>query len=750
MRTFLSFFAIAAIGFGRQDPVVCGTHDAKTLEELALHRSARELPRQDAVVRRTPMPDVGNIAIVSAEDGVVARRNPFNLNARTLRFSPEGPGYRLEIAESSYDVEAAGAGSIVQGIGDDDSRRIAFPFEFSFFGQQWASAYVNSDGNLTFGQGEAGTTERSLGRLHGGPPRIAALFRDMDPSQPGGAIRVLAEPTRVVISWAGVREYSDFGNGTRQTFQIRLYPNGRIEIAYGEVQTSSAVVGITPGRSRGAPQFVSLVSAPAGPYDSTVAERFTNNEEIDVFTAAQRFYESHEDAYDYLVIFNSGGIAAGQSALAYEVTIRNPNTAGIGDLPIDLGLEAGSPRRLRAILNLGMLNDYPADPNAPVPSRGVTGDTPLTVLGHEAGHLWLALASIREGDSLPLLGRGLSHWSFNFNSEASLLEGNRIEDRGPDVTPRFRTVATVQGYSPLDRYLMGLLPPEQVGPMFYVSNANTQSARAPQVGIGINGTRRDFTVDELIAAEGRRIPDYTVSQRTYRFAFIVVSPDSEPVPQDALAKVETFRREFTSFFARAAADQAKAETVFRRSIALSAFPAAGVLIGRSTPVTIRLSRSTSTPLTIRLQQRYGLLDIPRQVTIPAGASSAAFSARGLGNGVELIYVKASSSLYETVVARMQVAMPEDTRLVSLPASELDPAVVRVRLTDINLLPYAGVKIEGSTATGVLQPVSDVTDENGQAAFRYDGPAGAELRFRTDTGATLTIVTGSQSDAASAN
>ena len=49
----------------------------------------------------------------------------------------------------------------------------------------------------------------------------------------------------------------------------------------------------------------------------------------------------------------------------------------------------------------------------------------------------------------------MSHWAFVFNSEASLLEGERIVDRGPRLRPEFLTTDTAQAYAPLDQYLMG-------------------------------------------------------------------------------------------------------------------------------------------------------------------------------------------------------------------------------------------------------------------------------------------------------
>src|ERR1035441_6077572 len=59
------------------------------------------------------------------------------------------------------------------------------------------------------------------------------------------------------------------------------------------------------------------------------------------------------------------------------------------------------------------------------PLRVVAQDTPLTVLGHESGHLFLAYASIPDPNdptAKPMIGFGGAHWSFVFNSEASLDE----------------------------------------------------------------------------------------------------------------------------------------------------------------------------------------------------------------------------------------------------------------------------------------------------------------------------------------
>ena len=66
-----------------------------------------------------------------------------------------------------------------------------------------------------------------------GPPRIAGLFRDLDPSRSSKGVYVLSEGGRFVVSWVQVPEFEEVGVGVPLTFQIRLFPDGKIEFAYG-------------------------------------------------------------------------------------------------------------------------------------------------------------------------------------------------------------------------------------------------------------------------------------------------------------------------------------------------------------------------------------------------------------------------------------------------------------------------------------------------------------------------------------
>jgi uncharacterized protein (TIGR03437 family) len=731
--------AAAALS-ARHDPILCGTSRETPAERLFLHR-ARKAPRvRPAAVNR----DTGNLALIEDSGGIVARQNEFNLEGKTLRFTPAGASYSYTVLETGYDPAAA-QGEPLAALDDDDSRRVALPFAFPFFGASYREIYVNSDGNLTFTAGDNASTERSLGRVTAGPPRLAPLFDDLDPSQTAGGVRVLAGADRVVVSWVAVPEWTASGAGTRQTFQAALYPDGRIDFAYGGVTPSSAVVGIAPGALKGGTALVDFRNDASAAYGGAVAERFGNTLDVDMVTVAQRFYDTHDDAYDYLVVFNNMDIPAlPGGVVAYEATVRSRGS-GYGATPRDDGAQYGSPSRLQAVLNMGPLSQYPADPNAVVPARSQAGDTPVTTIAHETGHLFLAYASITDPDdptARPMLGYQNQHWAFTFNSEASLLEGERILDQGPAASPRFLTTDTVQQYAPLDQYLMGWRAPSDVPDTFVVRHASATQTWHPARNFAFDGTRQNITAAEVVAAMGRRTPDDTIAQRRFRFAFVLVTANGADPSAADLARLEAYRQEFESFFAKASGGRASAEATLQRSLKLSLFPAAGVVEGAASTATISVEKPPSTALPIALHSANGNAQLPASVTIAAGASSVAFPYSGVKAGVEEVTATPGDPRYETAFARVQVAGAAELRLTQLSA---DP--VAVKLTDANGLVYPGVSIGAvPSAGGAVVPASALTDAEGVATFRWStgGAAVNQLRLTVDTvpAAALTVRAGS--------
>ena len=755
LALFLSALLIQT-AFARTEQTICGSHTERAREEVFLHRRSVQTLKNKPGARAAATPaasrDSGNIVILEDSDGVIARRNLFNLDKQTLRFQLIGGKYQFDLRAGGFDAAAATGGTAVTGLGDDDSIKFALPFAFTYYGAIYRDVYLNSDGNLTFGEGDSASADRTLGRMTSGPPRISPLYEDLDPTHSQAGVRVVSEASRWVATWNAVPEYADSGLGGVQTFQVILYPDGKIEFSYGGVSTSGAVVGIAPGRLQSSTAVVSFLAAQSSSYSSAVVERFGGSDELDIVTASQKVYETHEDAYDYLVFYNNMGVTI-PSAVAQYTPVRNTRT-GMGDPLVDDGLEYGSARRLQGVMNMSSIDQYPVNPNGRVPLRAFTGDTPLTILGHEAGHMFLAYVSVREpGDpnGKPMLSSDLFHWSFRFNSEASVLSGNRIKDNGADSTPRFITTATVELYAPLDQYLMGLRQPEDVPPTFYVKDPPSSiisRGPIPQVGVSFNGTRREVTIEELIATEGRRRPDATVSQRQYRFGFVLIVPQGTTPNTAQVQQVETFRSSFEDAFNQYTEGRAAADASLKNSVRLSLWPMSGVVSGKTITATIAVAKAPTAALTFAVKAPDGAADIPGQVVIAAGAKQASFSVRGLRAGVEEFSFAPSDAAFETTYARVQVqdnaAQPLTLEVVSgdtqaaVAAKPLDAPIV-VKLSDVNHVPYPGVRVSANAATGgTVDLASVITDENGQASFKWTPGAGPlnELTLTAEGGPSV--------------
>jgi hypothetical protein len=128
-----------------------------------------------------------DIAVIDDGDGVYLPALPFDLDSRSLDFLPvaaRATEYTYASSEGGFDAAAAASGDFL-ALGDDDAIRIPLQFSFPFFGRNYTSVFINSDGNLTFGQADTDTSARDVVRAVVGPPRILPLFADLDPTQPG-------------------------------------------------------------------------------------------------------------------------------------------------------------------------------------------------------------------------------------------------------------------------------------------------------------------------------------------------------------------------------------------------------------------------------------------------------------------------------------------------------------------------------------------------------------------------------------
>jgi hypothetical protein len=542
----------AAVGARARSPKSDGFgHDDRDPRDfLALHllpRAGVSSREASAAASRS-----GEIAILADDGSLVVGANPFDLRGVGLRFGPNGQG--------GYDVQRA-SGDFRADLGerirlaDDDTSERSLSFPFPFYGAALSSAFVNSDGSITFGGGDVATTARSLGRVLSGLPRVAPFFADLDPSA-GGGLFVSASADAFTATWCGVPDFDATG---KVTAQVSLLPSGSVEVRIDSSTTlGDAVVAVSPGATSAfAAVDLSAAASPATGGSGAVGERFAAEAALDLVAASRLFYSEFGDDYDQLVLWSDTRVVD-SGTFAYETTVDNA-VAGIGQEIVHLAASYGSGGRLASVLVMDDLGKYPADPTA----RANGENSTLALVAHETGHRWGATLSFRDGAgvaSRAWLGRQEAHWSFYCDSDASVLEGNDIEDQGGGS---FRTADAVRRYGPFDLYAMGLLAESEVPRTFYVespSGASQSKESAPRTGVSFSGTRREVSIGDVVAAMGRRDPTASRSPRAHRQAWVYVVGRGRAADPSAVAKLEGIRAAFEGFFLDATGGRMSVET----------------------------------------------------------------------------------------------------------------------------------------------------------------------------------------------
>lgn len=528
-----------------------GHDDRDPRDLLAVHL----LPRAGGLSTRATAAvaaRAGDVAILNDDGSMVIGANPFDLGGAAVRFDPNGQG--------GFDARRTSGGLRADlgrrlSLADDDTSEVPLAFAYSFYGVARASAFVNSDGNLTFGSGDVDTSERSLGRVLAGAPRVAPFFADLDPSA-GGGVFVNAAPDAFTVTWCSVPDFDATG---KVTAQASLLPGGAVEIRVDASTTlKDAVVALSPGAtsSFAAVDLSAATSAAAGGA-SAVGESFAAEASLDLVAASRRFYTEFADNYDQLVFWTDTHVTSSDT-FAFESTIDNSIT-GIGQETVAYASAFGSGGRLSSVVVMDDLGKYPSDPN----QRANGENTTLAIVAHETGHRWGATLQFRDttgATSDAWLGRQRAHWSFFCDSDASVLEGNEIEDQGGGS---FRTTATGQRYGPFDLYAMGLLAESEVPKTFYVdspSGASQDRESAPRTGVAFTGTRREVAIADVVAAMGPRNPPASRAPRVHRQAWVYVVGRGRTADPAAISKLETIRRAFEGFFSDATGGRMSVET----------------------------------------------------------------------------------------------------------------------------------------------------------------------------------------------
>lgn len=111
---------------------------------------------------------------------------------------------------------------------------------------------------------------------------------------------------------------------------------------------------------------------------------------------------------------------------------------------------------------------------------------------------------------------------------------------------------------------MGLIPPADVPPHRVLRGAEAVGFDSVSGRWLATGRLQTVTIDDIIAREGPRIPDHTASQKSFRMATIVVSPEElDGIPLsyfDRQARFVAVERDHDCTFAGATGFRATLET----------------------------------------------------------------------------------------------------------------------------------------------------------------------------------------------
>ena len=541
----------------------------------------------------------GDLIVIELDSATLGQPNLFDLVGHTLRFSPVGSSYRVTNEtlrwDTTYGVELTGADVRLQR------------FKFPFSGQRWSSFSVGTAGSIRFGPPLTVGDVDAYGRPDGG---IAAaigrfdLLADVAPrlGERAPAICVFLKPRmsgpryvreladRLVITWdltepfGGYLDFSWFP--TTNLFQAVLHRDGSIEMSYKTMAAKDGIVGIYPILSAGARvQSIDLSSLnkKSGPF-AALCESFHYLKPPRPQDLSCTVIQALGDKFDFLAYYSDFRIDNQEASSPSDGPIGG-NVTGIGDTKHAQTKSILESRCTAGRFQLGLyhpifvganeMQESPPD-NAPggnpkniaFHTRPLAQATPdgkprsynyaVGHLGHEIGHRWSAYATARvNGDTIPL--GAWPHWDAGLEARVaypyslpleSSTQGGSVWQDNPDGTftqLRNGFFVPASGYSYLELYLMGLIAASEV-PDFYILRPLVRTGTDANGRPIFKGQRMRITIQDVIAAEGPRLPDVNHSQRHFNTGIVVIVEHGRKPSAELINRANGIRRQWIDYW----------------------------------------------------------------------------------------------------------------------------------------------------------------------------------------------------------
>ena len=538
-----------------------------------------------------------DLIVMELDDSALGKANLFDLTGHTLRFTPDGSGYRVGSGplnwDSDYGPELTSA--------EADLKRFAFPFS----GKLWNSLLVGTTGSVRFGASEKDVGLDPYGHRDGGIvlerfdqlAEVASKLIDKAP-----AICVFLKPRmsgprylkelsdRVVITWDLTEPFGSLLDftwfKTINLFQAVLHRDGSIEMSYKELTAKDAIVGIYPapsGAIKPAAVHFSSLSQKDGPF-AVVYESFHYLAPPEPQDLSCTVIRSLGDKFDFLAYYSDFRIDNQEASTPSDGPIGG-NVTGIGNTEHEQTYQVLESRCTQGRFQLGFAQpvwvgsneaqEWPPE-GAPVGNNhditfysqqlkeGSPDGKPFPYnyaighLGHEVGHRWSAYVSAKVHGETISLG-AWPHWApglqarvafpYSLPIEASTLGGGVWQDNFDGTFTQLRDgyFVPATGYSYLDLYLMGLISAAEV-PDFFILNNLVRISKDTNGHSVFKAERTKVTIQDVIAAEGRRLPDVDHSQRKFNTGIVVVVAHGQSPSHELIERANGIRQQWIVYW----------------------------------------------------------------------------------------------------------------------------------------------------------------------------------------------------------
>jgi hypothetical protein len=272
--------------------------------------------------------------------------------------------------------------------------------------------------------------------------------------------------------------------------------------------------------------------------------------DINLANAAKLFYQGFKDDRDFLFVFASTKDEVSANYNAYYRSLRNA-TQGIGVKTYDYTSGYGSSGKLLGAANMNTVHKWK---NFVYPLLDMW---PLGVITHEMGHQWIAFLKLKKGTLTTDPESSLrSHWDPLVHTEASIMYGNDWKEVtapftifGEYVPGSYLSMSLPSGFSPLDKYLMGVHGKNKVKDFFRIDASWSKIFKHfAMPGNLATGSKVKVTVNDIIAANGARVPDYTSAQTSFKGGFVLVTEKGRKPTDDELKIAEYMRKRIPEHF----------------------------------------------------------------------------------------------------------------------------------------------------------------------------------------------------------